>query len=175
MGRHLGTAASRRQGRERRQHSRPAQVQEGRLSQGHFWRLRGGLDVPKERWVSYPGCERGADSSLPIAWAGWDHLQQATALAAYYLEMKESEGWEAARLQPLLAGLLELVPWLEQWHNEVDPVYGERMGAYYKGFVSEEARAHGFTLDDLHAWKPAVTAANRGRKDSPAVMTPACT
>jgi hypothetical protein len=61
----------------------------------------------------------------------------------------------AARLQPLLAGLLELVPWLEQWHNEVDPVYGERMGAYYKGFVSEEARSHGFTLDDLRAWKPA--------------------
>ena len=128
-----------------------------------FWDLRGGLDVPKERWVSYPGCERGADGSLPIAWAGWDHLQQATALAAYYLEMKESEGWEAARLQPLLAGLLELVPWLEQWHNEVDPVYGERMGAYYKGFVSEEARSHGFTLDDLRAWKPAAGPVRRGR------------
>ncbi|MEI8326428.1 MAG: BREX-2 system adenine-specific DNA-methyltransferase PglX, partial [Betaproteobacteria bacterium] len=129
-----------------------------------FWDLRGGLDVPKERWVSYPGCERGADTSLPIAWAGWDHLQQATALAAYYLEMKESEGWEAARLQPLLAGLLELVPWLEQWHNEVDPVYGERMGAYYKGFVTEEARAHGFTLDDLRAWKSAAITVKRGRK-----------
>lgn len=129
-----------------------------------FWDLRGGLDVPKERWVSYPGCERGADTSLPIAWAGWDHLQQATALAAYYLEMKESEGWEAARLQPLLAGLLELVPWLEQWHNEVDPVYGERMGAYYKGFVSEEARSHGFTLDDLRAWKPAAGPVRRGRR-----------
>lgn len=133
-----------------------------------FWDLRGGLDVPKECWVSYPGCERGADTSLPIAWAGWDHLQQATALAAYYLEMKESEGWDAARLQPLLAGLLELVPWLEQWHNEVDPVHGERMGDYYKGFVSEEARAHGFTLDDLRSWKPAVTAAKRGRKKASA-------
>jgi hypothetical protein len=133
-----------------------------------FWDLRGGLDVPKERWVSYPGCERGADGSLPIAWAGWNHLQQATALAAYYLEMKEIEGWEAARLLPLLAGLLELVPWLEQWHNEVDPVYGERMGAYYKGFVSEEARSHGFTLDDLKNWKPVATAAKRGRKKTAA-------
>lgn len=131
-----------------------------------YWRMRGGLDVPKERWVSYPGCERGADGSLPIAWAGWDHLQQATALAAYYLEMKESEGWEAARLQPLLAGLLELVPWLEQWHNEVDSVYGERMGAYYKGFVSEEARSHGFTLDDLRTWKPAAGPVRRGRRRS---------
>ena len=128
------------------------------------WRLRGGLDVPKERWISYPGCERGADGSLVIAWAGWDHLQQATAIASYYLDMKDSEGWPPERLQPLLAGLLELVPWLEQWHNDVDPIYGERMGHYYKGFVSEEARAQGFTLDDLKAWKPAVVAATRGRR-----------
>lgn len=128
------------------------------------WQLRGGLDVPKERWISYPGCERGADGSLVIAWAGWDHLQQATAFAAYYLDMKDNEGWPPERLQPVLAGLLELVPWLEQWHNEVDPVYGERMGHYYKGFVSEEARAQGYTLDDLRAWKPVVTTATHGRR-----------
>jgi hypothetical protein len=129
-----------------------------------FWRLRGGLDVPKERWISYPSCERGADGSLVIAWAGWNHLQQAMAVAGYYMDMKEGEGWEPARLQPLLAALLELVPWLEQWHNEIDPVFGERMGHYYRGFVTEEARALGFTLDDLLAWKPAATTAKRGRK-----------
>jgi hypothetical protein len=129
-----------------------------------LWRLRGGLDVPKERFISFPGAERGADGSLVIAWAGWNQLQLATALAGYYVDMKESEGWEPTRLQPLLAGLLELVPWLEQWHNEVDPVFGERMGSYYKGFVAEEARSLGFTLDDLRAWKPAAVAAKRGRK-----------
>ena len=129
-----------------------------------FWRLRGGLDVPKERWVSFPGCERGADGSLVVAWAGWDHLQQATALAAYYLDVKDVEGWPAERLQPLLAGLLELVPWLKQWHNTVHPEFGERMGNYYEGFVQDEARAHGFTLDALRAWKPVVVAARRGRR-----------
>jgi len=132
------------------------------------WRLRGGLDVPKERWVSYPSCERGADGSLIIAWAGWDHLQQATALAGYYLDMKDNEGWSPERLQPLLAGLLELVPWLEQWHNEIDSIYGERMGHYYKGFVAEEARTLGFTLDDLRAWRPAVSAVKRGRRKAAA-------
>lgn len=129
-----------------------------------FWRLRGGLDVPKERFVSFPGAERGADGSLVIAWAGWNHLQLATALAGYYGEMKDNEGWEPARLQPLLAGLLELVPWLEQWHNDIDPEFGQRMGTYYRGFVTEDARALGFTLDDLRAWKPAVVATKRGRK-----------
>jgi len=142
----------------------PPKYQSKDFLKADFWRLRGGLDVPKERWISFPGCERGADGSLVIAWAGWNHLQQATAIAGYYLDMKDTEGWEPARLQPLLAGLLELVPWLKQWHNEVDPVYGERMGDYYGAFVSDEARSLGFTLDDLHAWKPAVVAAKRGRR-----------
>ncbi|CAG9172596.1 hypothetical protein LMG23992_02276 [Cupriavidus laharis] len=142
----------------------PPKYQSKDFLKADFWRLRGGLDVPKERWISYPGCERGSDGSLVIAWAGWDHLQQATALAGYYLDMKDSEGWEPARLQPLLASLLELVPWLEQWHNELDPVFGERMGDYYRGFVTQEARDIGFTLDDLHAWKPPVVAARRGRR-----------
>ncbi len=128
-----------------------------------YWRLRGGLDVPKERWISYPGCERGADGSLVIAWAGWDHLQQATAIAAYYLDMKDNEGWELSRLVPLLAGLFELVPWLKQWHNEIDPAFGERMGDYYEGFLRDEVRALGLTLDELKNWKPAAASPRRGR------------
>lgn len=144
----------------------PPKYQSKDFLKADFWRLRGGLDVPKERWVSYPGCERGADGSLVIAWAGWDHLQQATALATYLIDMKEREGWSRERLQPLLAGLLELVPWLKQWHNDMNPDFGARMGDYYESFVTDEARALQFTLDDLRAWKPAVTAAKRGRKKS---------
>jgi hypothetical protein len=129
-----------------------------------FWRLRGGLDVPKERWVSYPGCERGADGSLVVSWAGWDALKQATALAAYYLDMKENEGWDTPRLQPLLAGLQELVPWLQQWHNDYNPEHALRMGDYFASFVTDEARALGLTLDDLRNWRPAATTARRGRR-----------
>ncbi len=142
----------------------PPKYQSKDFLKADVWRLRGGLDVPKERWISYPGCERGVDGSLVIAWAGWNHLQQATAIAAYYLDMKDNEGWEPARLQALLAGLLELLPWLAQWHNDVDPAYGERMGNYYRGFVEEETRSLGLTLDDLRNWAPAKVAAKRGRK-----------
>lgn len=142
----------------------PPKYQSKDFLKADFWRLRGGLDVPKERWISYPGCESGSDGSLLLAWAGWNPLQQATAVAGTYLDMQEREGWPAARLQPLLASLLELVPWLQQWHNEPDPEFGERMGDYYLSFVTEEARALGFTLEDLQAWRPVVVAAKRGRK-----------
>ena len=46
-----------------------------------YWRLRGKLDVPKERWISYPHLQTESDPSLVVGWAGWDHLQQATALS----------------------------------------------------------------------------------------------
>ena len=119
-----------------------------------FWRLRGKLDVPKERFISYPGAERDDDKSPLIGWAGWDHLQRAHALAALYQERKE-EAWTKDRLVPLLAGLLELVPWLKQWHNEPAASFGgQKLGDYFAQYVESEARENGLTLDDLRAWRP---------------------
>lgn len=129
-----------------------------------FYRLRGKLDVPKERFIRYPGAERDDDRSPLIGWAGWDHLQRATALAALYHERKTTEGWEAERLVPLLAGVLELVPWLKQWHNEPSPEYGnERLGDYFASFVEGEARGLGVSVADLEAFRPQVKARGRGR------------
>lgn len=47
-----------------------------------------------------------------------------------------------------------------------DPHFGERMGDYYEGFVRDEARTLGVTLEQLRDWKPAVTTARRGRRRS---------
>jgi hypothetical protein len=131
---------------------------------GDISRLRGKLDVPKERFVSYPHCARDGDPSLVVGWAGWDHLRQAQALATHYERMKTREGWPAERLVPLLAGLDQLVPWLIQWHNKVDPEYDLRMGDYYRDFVRDEAQALGFTPDQIRAWRPPAKAKGRGRK-----------
>lgn len=129
-----------------------------------FWRLRGPLDVPKERFISYPFCWREADPSLVITWAGWDHLQQAQALAAWYTEVVEHEGWPVERLKPLLLGLAELLPWLAQWHNDIDPVYHERMGDFFALFVQGQLQQHGLTRDDLDSWQPPATSRRRGRR-----------
>jgi hypothetical protein len=88
-------------------------------------------------------------------WAGYDHLQLAKAVAAHYVHVQEQEGGrDDPRLVPLLACLIELLPWLKQWYNEVDPEYGVAMGDYYEGFVSEEARQMGRTIDEVRAWQP---------------------
>jgi len=94
---------------------------------------------------------------------GWDHLQRARALAAYYMRMKSDEGWSAGRLTPLLAGLRELVPWLRQWHNDLDPEFNARMGDYFADFVTEESRTLGLTTEQLAAWTPPVGVAKKGK------------
>jgi hypothetical protein len=133
-------------GRRRGHRADPGAAQYTRpTSSADNWRLRA-LDAP-ESGPSAPHCGRDGDPSLVVGWAGWDHRQQASALASYYDRMKTREGWPAERLVPLLAGLDQLVFWLKLWHNEVDPEFDLRMGDYYADFVRDEAQALGYTLD----------------------------
>ncbi len=129
-----------------------------------YWRLRGKLDVPKERWVSYPHCHTDSDPSLVVGWAGWNHLQQAEALIAYY-DARKREGWDAKRLTPILAGLDQLLPWIHQWHPEIDPEFGETAGRSYQTLLEQDAHELGLTLDDIRNWQPpAATNRRRARK-----------
>jgi hypothetical protein len=130
-----------------------------------YWRLRGKLDVPKERFISYPGCESDEDNEPVYGWAGWDHLQQAQALAALYQDRKTREGWTADRLTPMLAGLLELVPWLLQWHNDPNAAFdGLRLGDYFRDYLDEQCRELGLTTDDLRSWRPEKKSKGKGQK-----------
>ena len=132
-----------------------------------YWRLRGKLDVPKERFISYPGCESDEDGEPVYGWAGWNHLERAQALVALYQDRKTREAWGKERLTPMLAGLLELLPWLLQWHDEPDPDHdGERPAQEYKLFLNSECLQLGLGHDDLHAWRPPdkKKARRRGKK-----------
>ena len=128
-----------------------------------FWRLRGKQDVPKERWVSFLHCERDGDDSLVVGWAGWNHLQLATAIVAYY-DARKNEGWTAERLKPLLAAIDELLPWIHQWHPEIDPEYNETAGTSFQTLLESESQELGLTLEDIRSWTPPKKTARRKRK-----------
>jgi hypothetical protein len=142
----------------------PPKYISGDFKKSNWWKLRGKLDVPKERFIIYSHCEKSSDPTPVICWAGWNHLQQAQALASYLLTMKENEGWPEERLIPLVAGLIELLPWLKQWHNDVDPTYGTGMGDYFEGFIDEELRSLELTAEAVNAWEPPQVTKRRGRR-----------
>jgi hypothetical protein len=131
-----------------------------------FWRLRGGLDVPKERFILYLGLERDSDRTPVLGWAGWTQLEQARALAAYYQRMRTEEGWRAHRLKPILAGLLDLRELLKQWHDDVDPEMGLKLGTYFSEFAEEQCQELGFSIQEVLSWQSAGTPTGRKKKSN---------
>ena len=127
-----------------------------------FWGCRGKLDVPKECFVLVPSAERGADTSPVVGWAGWCERDLARALAGRITELRQEHAADAERLVPLLAGVLELLPWIHQWHPDSDPLFGGPPGTFFEGWLDGELASLGVTRDTLRAWRPPTP--TRGRK-----------
>ena len=115
----------------------PPKYKSSDFQKASYWRLRGKLDVPKERWVSFPHCE-GDDQTLMVAWAGYDHLQLARAVAAYFAKMQEEIGGsDDPRLVPLLGCILEL---LRELHRRRGPNPGPDHKRHPKLAAAKEDR-----------------------------------
>ena len=113
--------------------------------------------MPKERFISYSDTTSGIPDLY--GWAGWDHREQAQALATYFT----NHALSTEEITPLLAGLLELQPWLYQWHNEFDITYSGSPADFFAGYRQQVQGEHGLTDDDLRDWRPAASARGRGR------------
>ncbi len=138
---------------------------------GSYWSHRGKLDVPKERFISYPQASPDSDGSLLLGWAGWDHREQAHALMTIIEDRTTRDGWDATRLVPLIAGLAEVMPWVRQWHGDVDPAFGTSPADAYAGYLEDQQLRHGVTASDLTAWGPQPT--GRGRRSRTTTSAPA--
>ena len=139
----------------------PPKYKPADFTKGSYWSHRGKLDVPKERFISYPNAGRDSDATELLGWAGWDHAQQALALAGL-ISARIEEGWDTPKLVPLLAGLNELLPWVRQWHSEIDPDYGESVAAAIADELTARLSEHHLTVTDLTSWRP--EPARRGRR-----------
>lgn len=126
-----------------------------------YWQARGKLDVPKERFILYPDAGRSTDPTLLLGWAGWDHAEQFLALASIE-DQRIDEGAEAEKLLPLVAGMDELLPWVRQWHQDIDPAYGTSMALFCTEQLEQRRTALGVTTHQLKAWRPPTS--TRGRR-----------
>jgi hypothetical protein len=128
----------------------PPKYGSGDFIKASYWRNRGKLDVPKERFISY------GDNALLLGWAGWDQLAQAQALATLYLDRKNQHGWGREALLPLLAGVAELEPWLEQRYNEPRPGFPGSPAKFFMTFLDAELANLGADRADLRAYREPV-------------------
>lgn len=127
----------------------------------NIWRHRGKLDVPKERFISYPGASPEGDTTMLLGWAGWNDLDKALAIMSLFSDRADQEA-DTDALAGILYGLAEVLPWVKQWHNEIDPQFNFRFGDYLEAQLEEATRGLGILIDDLDAYAP--KPASRGRK-----------
>jgi hypothetical protein len=143
----------------------PPKYATGDFARVEYWSHRGKLDLPKERFILYPNAGRETDPTPVLGWAGWDHAQQALALAILIQDRQDLDGWSDDQLIPLVAGLAEVLPWVEQWHAEPSDLYGGVSPAEFFGQQLEERMAQvSVTRDTLQEWRPAPSARGRKRK-----------
>ncbi|MFC7937614.1 BREX-2 system adenine-specific DNA-methyltransferase PglX [Streptomyces sp. NPDC057387] len=121
-----------------------------------YWSNRGKLDVPKERFISYPGASTDSDPSLLLGWAGWNHRDQAEALVNLISDRAEQDGWkrEDPRFVPLLAGLLEIMPWVHQWYDEYDEEWGDNPAREFQTALNKGCADRRLSESDLRDWRP---------------------
>ncbi|WP_344716745.1 BREX-2 system adenine-specific DNA-methyltransferase PglX [Gordonia defluvii] len=141
----------------------PPKYGKGDFTKTTYWTARGKLDVPKERFISYPGVARESDPTPVLGWSGWSHRDQALALARE-IPTQQALGADDDALVPLVAGLVELEPWLAQWHSEIEPEFGASPSAVVGGVVDQYLARMEKTRSQVTAWMP--PPATRGRRKS---------
>ncbi|MEU1012159.1 BREX-2 system adenine-specific DNA-methyltransferase PglX [Streptomyces sp. NPDC005890] len=131
-----------------------------------YWSNRGKLDVPKERFISYPGASLESDSSLLLGWAGWNHRDQADALVGLIRSRIEVGGWDKKdpRLVPLLAGLREVMPWVHQWYGEYDEEWEGNPAEEFQAALDSGRADAEVSETDLVKWRPEKKAGGRKKK-----------
>lgn len=126
-----------------------------------YWKARGKLDVPKERFVLYPGVGREGDHSTVLGWAGWNYRDLAVALVREVMS-QQALGTSNEALVPMVAGLVELEPWLHQWHTELEPEFGSSAAQAVTSQIDQLLAQLQMTREDVNSWCPPVV--GRGRR-----------
>ncbi|AIR98089.1 BREX-2 system adenine-specific DNA-methyltransferase PglX [Streptomyces glaucescens] len=125
-----------------------------------YWLLRGSLDIPRERFISYPGVVAEGDNLL-VGWSGWSDTERVRVLLDL-IGMLQQARRNVREMTPLLAGVQELIPWVRQWEDRTESGPDVDQVNSYQRELERLCSAYGLSMHDLTAWRPPkVTAKNK--------------
>ncbi|MCA0156403.1 BREX-2 system adenine-specific DNA-methyltransferase PglX [Tsukamurella sp. M9C] len=104
-----------------------------------YWQHRGKLDVPKERFISYPGLGRATDPTSLLGWAGWNHAYQGLALALIFAGDVSDGAKNEYAVAAIQSGINEILPFVRQYHSLPDPALSANLADYLQTQLSEMA------------------------------------
>lgn len=137
----------------------PAKYVQGDFLKTTYWSARGKLDVPKERFIAFPGSRYKEDATYTYGWAGWDHGERGQAIARFANDIARA-GVPDDQVIPLVAALIEQEPWLKQWHDEIGAA-GVSPATAVAGIITALLGRLGLGRDTVVDWPPTTPRAGR--------------
>lgn len=126
----------------------PPRFKSSDFKDSRSWRLRGPLNVPKERFFSLDQTLRFGLSGLRVGPSWWPYSLKERACRTHYGRLKQQDRLRH-ELLPALVAISELIPWCHRESQlEAHPV---RPPAFQ---VDQELQALGLTQRDLREWGP---------------------
>ncbi|MEV5881411.1 hypothetical protein AB0L74_01525 [Streptomyces sp. NPDC052020] len=123
-----------------------------------YWLLRGSLDIPRERFISYPGVAAEGDNLL-VGWSGWSDTERVRVLL-YLIGMLQQARRNVREMTPLLAGVQELIPWVRQWEDRTESGPDVDQVNSYQRELERLCSAYGLSMHHLdvppksaHGWR----------------------
>ncbi|WP_175412583.1 BREX-2 system adenine-specific DNA-methyltransferase PglX [Streptomyces sp. TRM64462] len=139
----------------------PPKFRAADFRQVHYWPLRGSLDIPRERFVSYPSAA-GTQGSLLFGWSGWSDSDRVLVLQDLVGALQQQGRPSLHEVTPLLAGIRELIPWVRQWEASTASGSDAGQAERYQRELDDLCAAYGLSVQDLTSWRPP-KAASRGK------------
>ncbi|MEU4351755.1 BREX-2 system adenine-specific DNA-methyltransferase PglX [Streptomyces sp. NPDC023838] len=119
----------------------------------HYWLLRGSLDIPRERFISYPSAV-GEQGSLLLGWSGWSDSDRVLVLLDLVGTLQQQGRPSLHEVAPLLASMRELIPWVRQWATSTASGSDADQGEQYQRELDDLCAAYGLSTRDLTSWRP---------------------
>ncbi|MFI7301514.1 BREX-2 system adenine-specific DNA-methyltransferase PglX [Streptomyces sp. NPDC050121] len=118
-----------------------------------YWSIRGRLDIPRERFISYADVvdEGGC---LLLGWSGWSETDRVRVLLDLVGGVGRQPNPSVYRITSLLAGVQELLRSMRRW--EVQEYSMGRLGQFevFQRHFEDLLSVYGLTTHDLTSWRP---------------------
>jgi hypothetical protein len=131
-----------------------------------YWRQRGKLDIPNERFISYPPVDHPGMRGFLLGWSGWTRAEQAQVLADLVMDAIRDDGRDQGRIIALLASLQEALPWINRERKESGPEREDVSDKEFLLFFEDALRRTGLTPDSIRRWRPEPLRRGRPKKES---------
>lgn len=127
-----------------------------------YWANRGKFDMPNERFTSYStNASPGLTATSVLGWAGWDARERAWALVDLIERNLAPPQATTETMIPLLAGLAEVLPWIDRVGAGIGPRHSPSDAHELKERFERYLDRLELTQELLSSWAP--PAPRRGR------------